>query len=214
MTSVVIGGRRDKDDRKQKTLAPLIAGNALSPLQVVSVKNSAIATLHWPPSSLVPPWVHFMIAKNWPTYILYCIRCLRMLSLPRLAKKVYAIFCVFCFSVGKLQYHYSLAMSDCTPWHILIQRAWPIVATSMAQFLYMKSRAGHSLIFPRFAIRSPLNFFPWIADARVFIFLISLFARRSNARRSTSGSLSDTGINHSSLSISQDVDNQQRNISW
>ncbi len=32
------------------------------------------------------------------------------------------------------------------------------------------SRAGHSLIFSRFAIRSPLNFFPWIADAPAFIF--------------------------------------------
>ncbi len=60
-------------------------------------------------------------------------------------------------------------------------------------------RAGHSLIFSRFAIRSPLNFFTWIADAHAFIFLISLFARRSNARRSTSGSLSVKGLNHSSL---------------
>ncbi len=57
-------------------------------------------------------------------------------------------------------------------------------------------RAGHSLIFSRFAIRSPLNFFPWIADAHAFIFCISLFARSS-----TSGSLSEKGINHSSLSI-------------
>jgi hypothetical protein len=62
-------------------------------------------------------------------------------------------------------------------------------------------RAGHSLIFSRFAIRSPLYFFPWIADAHAFIFLISLVARRSNARRSTSGSLSEKGLNHSSLSI-------------
>ncbi len=62
-------------------------------------------------------------------------------------------------------------------------------------------RAGHSLIFSRFAIRSPLNFFPWIADAHAFIFWISLFARRSNARRSTSGSLSEKGLNPSSLSI-------------
>ncbi len=62
-----------------------------------------------------------------------------------------------------------------------------------------KARAGHSLIFSRFAIRSPLNFFPWIADAHAFIFLISLFARRSNARRSTSSSLSEKGLNHSSL---------------
>jgi hypothetical protein len=62
-------------------------------------------------------------------------------------------------------------------------------------------RAGHSLIFSRFAVRSPLNFFLWIADAHAFIFLISLFARRSNARRSTSGSLSEKGLNHSSLSI-------------
>ncbi len=57
------------------------------------------------------------------------------------------------------------------------------------------------LIFLRFAIHSPLNFFPWIADAPAFIFWISLFARRSNARCSTSGSLSEKGINHSSLSI-------------
>jgi hypothetical protein len=62
-------------------------------------------------------------------------------------------------------------------------------------------RAGHSLIFSRFAIRSPLNFFLWIADAHAFIFGISLFARRSNARRSTSGSLSEKGLNLSSLSI-------------
>jgi hypothetical protein len=62
-------------------------------------------------------------------------------------------------------------------------------------------RAGHSLIFSRFAIRSPLNFFPWIADAHAFIFLISLFARRSNTLRSSSGSLSEKGLNHSSLSI-------------
>ncbi len=41
-------------------------------------------------------------------------------------------------------------------------------------------RAGHSLIFSRFAIRSPLNFFPWIADAHAFILWISLFARHSN----------------------------------
>jgi hypothetical protein len=34
-------------------------------------------------------------------------------------------------------------------------------------------RAGHSLIYSRFAIRSPLNFFPWIADAHAFIFWIS-----------------------------------------
>ncbi len=32
------------------------------------------------------------------------------------------------------------------------------------------ARAGHSLIFSKFAIRSPLNFFPWIADAHAFIF--------------------------------------------
>ncbi len=64
-----------------------------------------------------------------------------------------------------------------------------------------KGRAGHSLIFTWFAIRSPLNFFLWIADAHAFIFWISLFARRSNARRSTSGSLSEKGLNHSSLSI-------------
>ena len=63
------------------------------------------------------------------------------------------------------------------------------------------TRAGHSLIFSRFAIRSPLNFFPWIADAHTLIFWISLFARRSNARRSTRGSLSEKGLNHSSLSI-------------
>jgi uncharacterized membrane protein YbhN (UPF0104 family) len=62
-------------------------------------------------------------------------------------------------------------------------------------------RAGHSLIFLRFAIRSPLSFFPWITDALAFIFLISLFARRSNARRSTSGSLSENGLNYSSLSL-------------
>jgi hypothetical protein len=31
-------------------------------------------------------------------------------------------------------------------------------------------RAGHSLIFSGFAIRFPLNFFPWIADAHAFIF--------------------------------------------
>ncbi len=31
-------------------------------------------------------------------------------------------------------------------------------------------RAGHLLIFSMFAIRSPLNFFPWIADAHAFIF--------------------------------------------
>jgi hypothetical protein len=31
-------------------------------------------------------------------------------------------------------------------------------------------RAGHSLIFSRFAIRSPLNFSLWIADAQAFIF--------------------------------------------
>ncbi len=62
-------------------------------------------------------------------------------------------------------------------------------------------RAGHSLIFSRFAIRSPLNFFPWIADAHAFIFWISLFARRSNARRSASGSLSEKELNHSSLSV-------------
>jgi hypothetical protein len=58
-------------------------------------------------------------------------------------------------------------------------------------------RAGHSLIFSRFAIRSPLNFFPWIADAHAFVFLISLFARRSNARRSASGSLSEKELNRS-----------------
>ncbi len=52
--------------------------------------------------------------------------------------------------------------------------------------------AGHSLIFSRFAIRSPLNFF----HAHAFIFWISLFARRS-----TSGSLREEGLNHSSLSI-------------
>jgi hypothetical protein len=34
-----------------------------------------------------------------------------------------------------------------------------------------------------------------------FIFLIFLLARRSNARRSTSGSLSEKGLNHSSLSM-------------
>ncbi len=72
-------------------------------------------------------------------------------------------------------------------------------------------RAGHLLIFLRFAIRSPLNFFLWIADAHAFIFRISFFARRSNAhrsnarrsnaRRSTSGSLSEKGLNHSLLSI-------------
>ncbi len=60
----------------------------------------------------------------------------------------------------------------------------------------LKGRAGHSLIFSRFAIRSPLNFFPWITDAHVLIFLISLFTRRS-----TSGSLSEKGLNHLSLSI-------------
>jgi hypothetical protein len=52
-------------------------------------------------------------------------------------------------------------------------------------------RAGHSLIYSGFAIRSPLNFFPWIADAHAFIFWISSFAPRSIARRSNSGSLSD-----------------------
>jgi hypothetical protein len=63
----------------------------------------------------------------------------------------------------------------------------------LASMLLLFSRAGHTLIFSRFAIRSPLNFFLWIADAHAFIFLISLFARRSNARRSTSGSLSEKG---------------------
>jgi hypothetical protein len=37
-------------------------------------------------------------------------------------------------------------------------------------FMYLGARAGHSLIFSWFAIRSPLNFFPWIADAHAFIF--------------------------------------------
>ena len=55
----------------------------------------------------------------------------------------------------------------------------------------VKGRAGHSLIYSGFAIRSPLNFFPWIADAHAFIFWISGFAPRSIARRSNSGSLSD-----------------------
>jgi len=55
----------------------------------------------------------------------------------------------------------------------------------------VKGRAGHSLIYSRFAIRSPLNCFPWIADAHAFIFWISSFAPRSIARRSNSGSLSD-----------------------
>ncbi len=52
-------------------------------------------------------------------------------------------------------------------------------------------KAGHSLIYSRFAIRSPLNFFPRIADALAFIFWIAIFARRSIAHRSASGSLSD-----------------------
>jgi hypothetical protein len=61
-------------------------------------------------------------------------------------------------------------------------------------------RAGHSLIYSRFAIRSPLNFFPGIADAHAFIFWISSFAPRSIAPRSTSGSLSDKMlITHRSL---------------
>ncbi len=63
-----------------------------------------------------------------------------------------------------------------------------------------KTRAGHSLIYSRFAIRSPLNFFPWIADAHAFIFWTSIFAPPSAARRSTSGSLSEKVLNHSSLS--------------
>jgi hypothetical protein len=66
---------------------------------------------------------------------------------------------------------------------------------------YSELGSGHSLIFSRFAIRSPLNFFLWIADAPAFIFWIFLFARHSNARRSTSGSLSKKGLNHSSLSM-------------
>jgi hypothetical protein len=37
-------------------------------------------------------------------------------------------------------------------------------------FLLIIFRAGHSLIFSWFAIRSPLNFFLWIADAHAFIF--------------------------------------------
>jgi hypothetical protein len=71
------------------------------------------------------------------------------------------------------------------------------------------SRAGHSLIFSRFAIRSPLNFFTWIADAHAFIFWISLFARRSNARRSTSGSLSEKGLNHSSKERKKERKNER-----
>ncbi len=35
---------------------------------------------------------------------------------------------------------------------------------------YSELGSGHSLIFSRFAIRSPLNFFLWIADAPAFIF--------------------------------------------
>ncbi len=74
---------------------------------------------------------------------------------------------------------------------------------------FIISRAGHSLIFSRFAVPSPLNFFLWIADAHAFNFWISLFARRSNARRSTSGSLSEKGLNHSSLSINIWINFQQ-----
>ncbi len=80
----------------------------------------------------------------------------------------------------------------------LSQFLWMFCPAKTANLVLL--RAGHSLIFSRFAIRSPLNFLLWIADDHAFIFWISRFARRSNARRSTSGSLSGKELNYSSLS--------------
>ncbi len=54
-----------------------------------------------------------------------------------------------------------------------------------------------------FVVRYPLptQFFPLDRWRSCVHFLNYLFARRSNARRSTNGSLSEKGLNHSSLSI-------------
>ena len=53
------------------------------------------------------------------------------------------------------------------------------------------SRAGHSIFISRFALRSPLISFPWIAIALALIWPIFRFAHRSIALRKTSGSLSE-----------------------
>ena len=57
--------------------------------------------------------------------------------------------------------------------------------------LEVSARAGHSLFISRFALRSPLISFPWIAIALALIWPIFRFAHRSIALRKTSGSLSE-----------------------
>ena len=65
---------------------------------------------------------------------------------------------------------------------------------------WKNTRAGHSLFISRFALRSPLISYPWIAIPLALIWPIFKFAHRSIALRKTSGSLSEKSAktqNHS-----------------
>ena len=50
---------------------------------------------------------------------------------------------------------------------------------SLAEFKCIYSRAGHSLFFSRFALLSPLNFYPWIAIAHFGNFQVCSSINRS-----------------------------------
>ena len=65
------------------------------------------------------------------------------------------------------------------------------IYSNIVQITYINHRAGHSLFISRFALRSPLFSFPWIAIALALIQPISRFAHRSIALEKTSGSLSE-----------------------
>ncbi len=114
---------------------------------------------------------------------------------PSLAICTYILGCPAVLSPGQQDSCSSGTLLCCSEHH-----GWKSYRTAH-NFYIPVVRAGHSLIFSRFPIRSPLNFVLWIADAHAFIFGISLFARRSNARRSTSSSLSEKRPIHSLLSI-------------